>query len=198
MDQDYVAALVNQLLNESEAMDDDFNAWLNQSVAKWHELGRDEQWIRIRFELAQSSRKLNRLMKARGLSLEQRRELLLASFTDPPLFPDQSAPEPEVTVERFQAAIETLGKDIGEIAFEMYPTINRGILMQSVQIALQQTLGVPPEKQAVHATETLFVIALREFKRLGGTYTGIKYPYRWRTRPIHRTRTTRRVRNGPE
>jgi len=74
--------LVDDAMKEAEEMDADFNGWINRHAPRWHELGRDESWIRNRVQVTQAVRNFNRMLIERGLREEQRRTLLRFAFTD--------------------------------------------------------------------------------------------------------------------
>jgi hypothetical protein len=77
--------LVDDAMNEAAEMDADFNGWIMRRAPRWHELGRDETWIRNRVQVIQAVRNFNHMLIERGLPEEQRRTLLRFAFTDGPL-----------------------------------------------------------------------------------------------------------------
>jgi hypothetical protein len=65
----YVELLVDASMREADELEAGFAAWCELNVPRWHEMGRDETWIRQRIESAQSTRRLHDTLKEQGVSL---------------------------------------------------------------------------------------------------------------------------------
>ncbi len=78
----YIEMLVDSSLQEAEDMEMGFAAWCDKHVPTWRKMGRDEMWIRLRVQNAQSTRKLHQTMTERGFTYEERRQALREMYED--------------------------------------------------------------------------------------------------------------------
>lgn len=81
----YVEMLVDASCWDASSMEAGFLSWCERHVPVWRKLGYGEPWIRLRIEMAQTTRGLHRTLKEQGLTMLQIREELRKTY--------QAAPE---------------------------------------------------------------------------------------------------------
>jgi hypothetical protein len=78
----YVEMLIDSFLQDVAEIEKDFLSWCEKHVPTWREQGRDETWIRLRIEMAQTSRGLHRTLKERDMGMLEIREELRKTYAD--------------------------------------------------------------------------------------------------------------------
>lgn len=96
----YAELLAEASFREAALMERGLLIWGEKHVPHWREHGRDEQWIRQRIKLAQSTRSLHRAMRQRGWSImeifEELRKMYIESteLYDAALADEEKSPGP--------------------------------------------------------------------------------------------------------
>lgn len=80
----YVEMLVDSSCWDASEMEAGFPSWCEQHVPIWRKLGYGETWIRLRIDMAQTTRGLHRTLKEQGLTMLQIREELRKTYTSVP------------------------------------------------------------------------------------------------------------------
>lgn len=81
----YIEVLVDASCWDASGMEAGFLSWCERHVPIWRKLGYGETWIRLRIDMAQTTRALHRTLKEQGLTMLQIREELRKTY--------QAAPE---------------------------------------------------------------------------------------------------------
>jgi hypothetical protein len=173
----FIDSLVDDALKETEEIETDQDKWIERQMLRWHDLERDDTWIRIRIETAQATRSLNRLMISKGLSEAQRRQALRAIFADISTT-IQGRKQQSIQQNMLQDVIHQMSKHIAAIAFGMYPSIAEDQFMTCVEEIIQHEGKVTLSQLSQSARRTLYALISTEYKRLGGTITVSAYAYK--------------------
>lgn len=80
----YIDMLIASALQDAEEMAIGFDAWCKEHAPQWHEMGRDETWIRLRVDSARSTYRLHQTMQSHGYTPAQCRQELRRIYSNPP------------------------------------------------------------------------------------------------------------------
>lgn len=78
----YTEMLIDASFRDASEMESGFLSWCQRHVPTWRQQGYDETWIRLRIEMAQSTRGLHRTLKQQGLTMLEIREELRKMYAD--------------------------------------------------------------------------------------------------------------------
>lgn len=80
----YIEMLIDASCGEASEMESGFLSWCERHVPTWRKLGYDEPWIRLRIDMAQTTRGLHRTLKQQGLTMLEIREELRKTYANAP------------------------------------------------------------------------------------------------------------------
>lgn len=80
----YIEMLIDDSLRDASEIESDFLCWCKHHVPIWRKQGRDETWIRLRIESAQTTRGFLRLLRGQGLTMLAIREELRKTYAASP------------------------------------------------------------------------------------------------------------------
>lgn len=100
--EEYVELLVDGAMQDGDEMAEGFMVWCDKHVPTWRAAGRDEAWIRLRIESAQSTYRLHEAIIEKGFTRPQRRAFLREMYRDMPrmydLMMERERTDPHVSI----------------------------------------------------------------------------------------------------
>src|SRR5712691_6392853 len=80
----YIEMLIDASFRDASEMESGFMSWCERHAPTWRKQGYDETWIRLRINMAQTTRGLHRTLKEKGYTMLEIREELRKTYANAP------------------------------------------------------------------------------------------------------------------